>query len=113
MPELFARLQAQGGRLVRRAGVVSVEAMSVTPEIEASLRHHQADLLLLLAEPEPEPKPKAEPTADEPFDDPEEEAAFQAFRAELDAIDPNDTTDRIGEAIRRWRAEADAKQLTP
>jgi hypothetical protein len=42
---------------MRRGGVVSVEAVSITPEIEASVQAYQGDLLLLV----PEPTPKATP----------------------------------------------------
>jgi hypothetical protein len=50
--ELFANVRAVGGRFVRCGGVVSVEATSVTPEIEASVQAHQSDLLLLVPEPD-------------------------------------------------------------
>lgn len=49
-------MKAQGGRLVRCGGVVSVEAVSITPEVAASVQAHQSDLLMLV----PEPEPKAE-----------------------------------------------------
>jgi hypothetical protein len=51
-------VKEQGGRLVRRGGVVSVEAVSITPEIDASVRAHQTDLLLLV----PESTAKAAPS---------------------------------------------------
>jgi hypothetical protein len=102
-PELFAQVKARGGRLVRRGGVISVEAVSITPEMVASVKAHQSDLLLLV--PEPKPKtPEPEPTSEEPTD-PE-------FLAELDALDPEEDSG-LDEAIRKWREEQDAKQLTP
>jgi hypothetical protein len=103
LPELFAQVKAQGGRLVRRGGVISVEAVSITPEIVANVKAHQSDLLLLV--PEPKPKtPEPEPTS--------EETADPEFLAELDALDPEEDSG-LDEAIRKWREEQDAKQLTP
>jgi hypothetical protein len=78
MPELFARLQAQGGRLVRRDGVVSVEAPSVTPEMAASVQAHRSDLLLLVPEAKPEPPATPEPTP-EPY--PDADAVMRAISA--------------------------------
>jgi len=52
--ELFDRLRGIGGRLVRCGDGVSVEALGITPEIEASVKAHQSDLLLLVPEPEPD-----------------------------------------------------------
>jgi hypothetical protein len=40
---------------VRRGGVVSVEAVNITPEVEASVQAHQGDLLLLVPEAPPSP----------------------------------------------------------
>ena len=42
LPELFAQVRAVGGRLVRRGGVVSVEADTLTPEMEAASRRTKA-----------------------------------------------------------------------
>jgi hypothetical protein len=43
-----------GGRLVRRGGAVSVEAVNITPEMDATVQAHHSDLLLLVPEPKPE-----------------------------------------------------------
>jgi hypothetical protein len=72
---------------------VSVEAASITPEMEASIQAHQGDLLMLVPEPKPK-KPEPEPTSEEPAD-PE-------FLAELDALDPEEDSG-LDEAIRNWR----------
>jgi hypothetical protein len=69
--------------------------------MEASVKAHQNDLLLLVPEGPAEAMPP-----------PEEEPADPEFLAELDALDPEEHSG-LDEAIRKWREEQDAKQLTP
>jgi hypothetical protein len=108
LPDLLARVKEVGGRFVRTGEEVSVDAVNVTPDIDASLRAHQSDLRLLIPEPAPTPKryPDAESTWEAiiyqacgdivkdaqghctlhlPTPDPELEAAWEEFRDEIGA----------------------------